>query len=123
MLARCHNPRNKSFHRYGGRGIDVCSEWRESFAKFFADVGPRPTSGHSLDRVDVDGAYEPGNVRWATAKQQQRNRSNNLRVVAGGAEVLLKEACEQRGLPYNTVWQRINKLGWGIDAALSTAVR
>jgi len=74
---RCHNPNNPDFRIYGARGIVVCAEWRADFAAFFAHVGPRPSSKHSLDRIDVNGNYEPGNVRWATATEQALNRRTN----------------------------------------------
>lgn len=77
MKTRCLNPNNGRYHRYGGRGITICSEWRESFEAFFAHVGPRPSAGHTLDRINNDGNYEPGNVRWATPQQQAMNRSTN----------------------------------------------
>lgn len=73
MVTRCENPRFKDFRHYGGRGISICARWRESFQTFLADMGPRPR-GRSLDRIDVDGNYEPGNCRWATAKQQRQNQ-------------------------------------------------
>ncbi|MDD5176274.1 MAG: hypothetical protein PHQ05_07635 [Sterolibacterium sp.] len=72
MLQRCTNPRNARWKHYGGRGIAVCDEWRD-FASFFANMGPRPP-GTSLDRVDVNGNYEPGNCRWADAKTQANNK-------------------------------------------------
>ena len=72
MRERCLNPRHHNFPRYGGRGITICSEWSE-FAKFLADMGERP-EGRTIDRIDVDGNYEPGNCRWATPKQQTDNR-------------------------------------------------
>jgi hypothetical protein len=74
MKDRCHNPKNKFFHIYGGRGIEVCPEWRDNFGAFFAHVGPKPSPKMSIDRIDVNRGYEPGNVRWATASQQSRNR-------------------------------------------------
>lgn len=74
MKQRCYNPRNKRFSYYGARGIVVCERWRKSFSDFLADVGLRPSQKHSLDRIKNEGNYEPGNVRWATAKQQANNR-------------------------------------------------
>lgn len=78
MKARCHNPKNLSFDRYGGRGIRICARWLESFETFLADMGERPV-GMTLDRIDGDGNYEPGNCRWTTHGEQVRNqRSNTL---------------------------------------------
>jgi hypothetical protein len=75
MKNRCHNPKNKDFDSYGARGIKVCDEWRTSFKSFFDFVGPKPTPKHSIDRYpNNDGNYEPGNVRWATAKEQAANK-------------------------------------------------
>ena len=73
MLSRCYRPNSNGFHNYGGRGITVCDRWRESFANFLADMGERP-EGKTLDRINVDGNYEPGNCRWATATEQMANR-------------------------------------------------
>jgi len=73
MVGRCHNPNHAAFAYYGARGINVCDRWRNSVEAFIAEVGPRPL-GLTLDRIDNDGNYEPGNVRWATKSQQQRNR-------------------------------------------------
>lgn len=77
MIQRCENPKAKNYYRYGGRGISVCPKWRDSYEAFLADVGRKPTAEHSLDRwPDRDGNYEPGNIRWATAKEQAQNRDN-----------------------------------------------
>ena len=74
MKQRCLNPKGKSWRNYGGRGIEVCDRWLESFETFLADVGPRPGPEYSLGRKDNDGDYEPGNVEWQTMKQQANNR-------------------------------------------------
>ena len=74
MVARCTNPNHKDYRWYGARGITVCPEWMESFDAYYAYVGDAPAPGLTLDRIDNDGNYEPGNVRWATKLEQTRNR-------------------------------------------------
>ena len=74
MIARCEYQKGQNFHRYGGRGITVCERWRKSFLAFLEDMGRRPAPHLTLDRINNDGNYEPGNVRWATRKEQMSNR-------------------------------------------------
>lgn len=74
IIKRCENRNNHAYPRYGGRGIGICAEWRHDFPAFLAHVGPRPSPVHSVDRINNDGNYEPGNVRWATPTDQARNR-------------------------------------------------
>jgi hypothetical protein len=82
MKTRCSNPRNPAFMDYGGRGIEVCPRWEVSFEAFLADMGPRTSPAHSIDRKNNDGNYEPGNCRWATASEQARNRRRPSRKAA-----------------------------------------
>ncbi len=77
MRRRCSNKNNKDYHRYGGRGIVVCEKWEKSFLEFLKDIGKAPSPKHSIDRINNDGNYEPGNCRWATMKEQGNNRSNS----------------------------------------------
>lgn len=74
IVDRCTNANNKHYVDYGGRGITVCDEWRHSFEAFYAHVGPKPSAQYSIDRIDNSRGYQPGNVRWATPKQQNNNR-------------------------------------------------
>jgi hypothetical protein len=78
MRQRCSNPNSQRWKDYGGRGIRVCDEWN-SFAVFFSHIGPRPSLNHSIDRINNDGHYEPGNVRWATDFEQQQNTRKQSR--------------------------------------------
>lgn len=74
IKARCNNPNKKCWKDYGGRGIKLCDEWFNDFESFYNHIGPRPSMSHSVDRIDNDGNYEPGNVRWATIKEQANNK-------------------------------------------------
>ena len=74
MIQRCTNSNCTVYSRYGGRGIEVCKEWRNSFSLFIKDVGLKPSSDLTLERINNDGNYEPGNVEWATRKKQRRNQ-------------------------------------------------
>lgn len=120
MLNRCRDPKHQSFKYYGGRGIIACERW-QSFANFYADMGPRPTPNHSIDRIDNDGPYSPENCRWTTQKEQTRHKRGNRMVVYGGKEMTLAEACENSAIRYDTVRYRLS-IGWSIDRALTEPV-
>lgn len=108
MRRRCLTPTSKQYHDYGGRGISICRQW-DSFEQFISDMGPRPSAQHTLDRIDNDGNYEPGNCRWATRKEQQRNRRVTKRVTIGGREYLAADLAERYGLKVDTVVDRAAK--------------
>lgn len=101
MIQRCTNPKNPGYPDYGGRGIKVCERWL-SFENFFADMGVRP-EGCSLDRIAVEGDYEPANCRWATQMQQQRNRRNSVWVEGISLQLIADEV----GIPYGTLYHRL----------------
>ena len=109
MKARCGYKRNGCYHNYGGRGIKVCDEWL-SFENFMRDMGRRPVD-MSLDRIDNDGDYEPGNCRWATDRQQQQNTRKNIYVNYRGQQLCLSEASRKSGVKYTTIYERL-KAGW-----------
>ncbi len=121
MLTRCSNPKFKDWNLYGGRGITVCESWMRSFEAFFAVVGPRPSRLHSLDRwPNGNGNYEPGNVRWATAKEQCRHFSRNRQITYKGETHPMVVWSERTGLKREIIADRLNR-GWSVHRALSTA--
>lgn len=117
MLRRCTNPNASSYAHYGGRGIKVCDRWR-SFENFYADMGDRPTSGHSLDRINNNGNYEPGNVRWATAKQNIRNRRTTATVTINSRTLPVADIAEAHGIKPRIVRDRLRR-GLTIEEAVS----
>jgi len=118
MIKRCGNPGAKGYQDYGGRGIRVCESWRKDFRAFIRDVGPRPSPRHSLDRLDTDGNYEPGNVRWATPIEQARNKRNNRVITIGGTRRTLAEWSEVSGIRYTTIRERLRR-GWSASRAVT----
>src|SRR3990167_5491458 len=97
MLARCANPNAPNYHLYGGRGITICDRWRNSFEAFYDDMGARP-AGQTLDRINNDGDYEPGNCRWATAKEQGRNRRSNRMLTFRGRTQCVAAWADEMGI-------------------------
>lgn len=120
MTERCRSPKHPRWPRYGGRGITVCDRWR-AFANFLDDLGPRPSPAHSLERIDNDGRYEPGNVQWATRQQQAANKSSNRIVTIDGVANHLREWAKLFGVPETTARARLNR-GWPPARAFSRDV-
>jgi hypothetical protein len=117
MLERCAKPYCADFPRYGGRGIAVCERWHD-FKNFFADMGERP-DGLTLDRIDVNGNYEPSNCRWVDRTTQNRNRRDNVLLTHNGITAPIAEWAERIGMKKGSLWHRINA-GWPVEKALST---
>ena len=118
MINRCENPNEPAYPRYGGRGIKVHPEWRVSFEAFYRDMGPRPAPRATLDRIDNDGDYAPGNVRWATYQEQARNRRSTKWIEWEGQQIPLAELAEREGISYKKLWKRLST-GVPLDKALS----
>ena len=110
MKQRCHNPKCKQYAFYGGRGITVSPEW-DTFAPFFAHIGAAPTKAHTIDRIDNSRGYEPGNVRWATRKEQSNNIRSNVRIVHQGRDLTLAEWAEALDIPLPMLYKRARKEG------------
>jgi len=119
---RCLTKRHPAYRNYGGRGISISKEWVESFAAFIAHVGPRPNPSDTIDRIDNDGNYEPGNVRWVSRSENNSNRRNTIFVIVDGQKVPLSMAVKINGKPYNVVKNRLDR-GWHVDMALTSPVK
>lgn len=117
MISRTTNPEDPFWGSYGGRGIYVCDRWKGSFENFFSDMGKRP-EGTTLDRIDNDKGYEPGNCRWATKKEQALNRRTTIRLKLNGEEVSRKEAAFRIGISVNSL-RRWLMLGLSADEVMN----
>lgn len=122
IVSRCENPKERCYKHYGGRGVIMCERWRSNFSNFLEDVGPRPSNKHSLDRIDVNGNYEPGNCRWATQIEQMNNMRKNRRLTYNGESKTVSEWTRHLGFSKVLLHQRIFSYGWSVEEALSTPV-
>ena len=120
MIQRCESPSQQNYKHYGGRGIKVCSRWRTSFSNFLADMGRKPTPKHTLERIFVNGNYNPENCRWATQREQVVNSRHCRMLNFDGLTLPVSLWAMKLKLPYSTLNARINKLHWPINKALST---
>lgn len=131
MLSRCNSSDSQSYRNYGGRGIKVCNRWGTSFESFFEDMGSRPSEDHSIDRRNNNGNYSCGhceeciangwdsNCRWATQKQQARNKRVNYLVEHDGETKCVTEWAEQYGIKPSVLYYRLVKLGWTFEKSVS----
>lgn len=117
MKTRCTNPNSKSYADYGGRGIKICERWLNSFENFLEDMGERP-KGHSIERVDNDGDYEPGNCRWASQRAQVNNTRQNRYLEFDGRSQTISQWAKETGIERRTIARRLG-LGWSIERALT----
>lgn len=116
MKTRCLNPNHKDYHRYGGRGIRICDRWIQSFADFVRDVGERPSLLHTLDRIDNDGHYVPGNVRWSTRVVQSQNTANTRLLTHDGVTLSVSEWARRIGITVESLRDRLKN--HSVDVAL-----
>lgn len=117
---RCLNPNSRSYPGWGGRGIKMCQRWQESFEAFLEDVGDRPGMEYTLDRIDNDGNYEKGNVRWATWTEQQNNRRSSRYLTHNGETKTVSQWARATGMKRDTLQHRIHDRGWSVEKALTT---
>jgi hypothetical protein len=123
MRLRCTVPTNSRYADYGGRGIKVCERWLNSVEAFIADMGPKPSPKHELDRYpDNDGNYEPGNCRWATRSENDRNRRSNRMIECDGEALTLAAWAELSGVNAVTIADRIDR-GWPAERAVFEPAR
>lgn len=124
MCERCRRPGAINYRYYGGKGIQVCPEWRGpgGFERFLRDMGPKPTPEHSIERLDSSRGYEPSNCVWATWTEQRRNRSDIVLLTLGGKQQTLREWAAETGIPFGTIKGRLQR-GWSVERTLTTPVR
>ena len=115
---RCYNPNNAEYNRYGGRGIVVCEQWKKSFTTFLADMGPKPSGRYEIDRMNLDGHYEPTNCRWTTRHWQARNRSDNRFFTFHGETLCIQDWAIRLGMSFTSMEKRFRR--WSIKEALTT---
>ncbi len=121
LKSRCLSRGNPAYRNYGGRGITVCDRWRDSFENFLADMGPRPSVRHSIDRIDNDGPYSPENCRWVTIAEQNRNRRGCEPIEWNGRAMMLSEWAAEIGISPDALRARLEH-GWSLARALSTGL-
>lgn len=122
MRARCRNPKNNRYHLYGARGISVCQRWEVDFLNFLEDMGRRPSTDHSIDRIDNNGNYTPDNCRWATRSEQARNTRSSRFLEFKGRRLTLTEWAQEIGMDRRSLHLRL-KSGWSIERALTEPIR
>jgi hypothetical protein len=120
MRARCHSKRSTQYKWYGARGIKVCSKWRYSFKAFLADVGLKPSSQHSLDRINNNKGYSPSNVRWATKREQMLNTRHNKIIEYRGVRMPMIKLAELTNVKYMLLYKRIVMRKWPVEKAVFT---
>lgn len=122
IIKRCTDQDAEGYVNYGGRGIQMCPAWRDSFETFFADMGPRPSAAHSIERINNERGYEPGNCKWGTRDEQNNNKRSNVRFTIKGETLTAKQMWQkhaQSRITYSGFVSRLQR-GWSAEEALFT---
>jgi hypothetical protein len=122
MIRRCYVEKDQGYKNYGARGISVCDRWRRSYPLFLEDMGRRPEGVMSIDRIDTNGNYEPENCRWATNRQQSRNRRDNREITYNGKTQILSDWATELEIHVATLHRRLEK-GWSVEDALGKPIQ
>lgn len=125
MKTRCYNQRHTQYKDYGGRGIRICDRWINDVQAFYDDVSVLPyfgEKGYTLNRIDNDGDYEPNNVQWDSAMAQNNNKRNNYLISYNGETHTIAEWARMKSIPYSMLYQRITRLHWNVEKALTFGV-
>ncbi len=121
IRTRCNNPNCAAYPHYGARGIKIHPSWDNSFSEFANYIGEPPSKKHSVERIRNDMGYQPGNVRWATGKEQCRNTRRNIWLQWQGRDITVAEAAEIANIPYTAMYWRLVTAKWPIEEAMTTA--
>lgn len=122
IVQRCANPKNDCFKNYGARGITICNEWLNDFMAFYNHIGPKPSKNHSVDRIDNNSGYKPGNVRWATPREQSNNSRNNRKITIRGWTLTVAQWARFAGIKQATLWYRL-RAGWHCERAIFSPIK
>lgn len=122
IITRCQNPNDKYFKDYGGRGISICQEWRDSFLAFYNHVGKRPSLKHSIDRINNDGNYKPGNVRWSLLVEQANNKRSNVLITINNTTMNVTQWAHEIGINCHTIFSRLQR-NWDPQKAVLRPIR
>ena len=119
IYARCNCPNAVNYARYGGKGVEL----RLTRAELYDELGDKPFPGATVERIDTKGHYERGNIKWATQKEQQNNRSNNRLLTLDDCTQTIAQWADETGISPDLIWARIFRLGWSVERALTTPTR
>lgn len=122
MKQRCEDINYHGYKDYGGRGISVYDKWSKDFTEFYKYMGDPPSKKYSIDRIDNDSNYEPGNVKWSTSTEQCNNRRGNVFITNNGKTMTIGEWTKEKSLNYNTLYARLQKKNWNIERSLNDKV-